>query len=188
MNQTIEAALAKYVEDQPDKWDQYIPGILFAYNTSVHDSTHYTPFEVMFGRKARLPVHLDTHPLEDEVDMEDVEGTLDVMAAIRKEIDDIVEKNIRVAQARQKRLYDLNHNSKEPFSVGMKVFLKNNRHVHRMGGKLVDRFLGPYKIAEELGKGRVKLMNIRTGKQLRNTYHCCNLKKDNTPLEGKRFR
>ena len=31
------------------------------YNTAVHDSTKYTPFEVMFGRKERLPIEFNTN-------------------------------------------------------------------------------------------------------------------------------
>ena len=29
---------------------------VFAYNTAHHESSQYSPFEVMFGRKAVLPV------------------------------------------------------------------------------------------------------------------------------------
>lgn len=29
---------------------------VYAYNTSKHESSKFTPFEVMFGRKAVLPV------------------------------------------------------------------------------------------------------------------------------------
>lgn len=40
------------------QWDEYVDSSVFAYNTSNHESTHYTPFEVMFGRKATLPVDI----------------------------------------------------------------------------------------------------------------------------------
>lgn len=38
----------------------YLDTCTFAYNTSRQESTLYTPFEVMFGRKPVIPVELDT--------------------------------------------------------------------------------------------------------------------------------
>ena len=32
-------------------FDEFTDSSVFAYNTSCHESTHYTPFEVMFGHK-----------------------------------------------------------------------------------------------------------------------------------------
>lgn len=51
--------LSKMSNERGGQWDEFIDSSLFAYNTSVHESTHYSPFEVMFGRKAILPVDLD---------------------------------------------------------------------------------------------------------------------------------
>ena len=36
-----------------DDWDQLLPFAIFAYNTSVHKATKFTPFEVVFGKIAR---------------------------------------------------------------------------------------------------------------------------------------
>ena len=57
-NQTISRTLLKYVNDEQDDWDEYLDSILFAYRTSKHASTQYSPFFLMYGRDAILPVEL----------------------------------------------------------------------------------------------------------------------------------
>ena len=44
--------LRKYIQEKKEKWDDYLDTCSFAYNTSKHESTKFTPFEIMFGRKA----------------------------------------------------------------------------------------------------------------------------------------
>ena len=38
--------------------DDFLDTCTFAYNNSPQES-HYSPFQLMFGRKAKLPIHLD---------------------------------------------------------------------------------------------------------------------------------
>ena len=40
-------------------WDDLLDTCIYAYNASVHVSTSFTPFEVMFGRKAVLPIDVE---------------------------------------------------------------------------------------------------------------------------------
>ncbi|KAL5479401.1 hypothetical protein EMCRGX_G022921 [Ephydatia muelleri] len=54
-NQTLQNMLVKYV----DMWSHYLDTCAFAYNTSRHDSTKYTPFMLMFGRRATLPIDVE---------------------------------------------------------------------------------------------------------------------------------
>ena len=58
MNQTLKFQLQKLVNDQMNDWDQLIDNVLFAYRSSRHDSTKCTPFLLMYGREARLPIDL----------------------------------------------------------------------------------------------------------------------------------
>jgi transposase InsO family protein len=58
-NQTLKQMLIKFTEGRKDEWDQYLDTCVFAYNTAKHESTLHSPFEIMFGRKAILPVDLD---------------------------------------------------------------------------------------------------------------------------------
>ena len=58
-NQTLVNAIAKFAQQSRVDWDEKLPEVVYAYNTAVHESTKHTPFEVMFGRMARLPVDID---------------------------------------------------------------------------------------------------------------------------------
>ncbi len=51
--------IVKFTTNRKEQWDEFLQTSVFAYNTAKHESTHYTPFELMFGRKAILPVDLD---------------------------------------------------------------------------------------------------------------------------------
>ena len=53
--------LVKFIGTRKDAWDEHIDACVFAYNTSRQESTLHSPFEVMFGRQAVLPVELDTN-------------------------------------------------------------------------------------------------------------------------------
>ena len=39
-------------------WEDQMPKVCMAYNSSVHASTGYTPFFLLFGRQAKLPIDL----------------------------------------------------------------------------------------------------------------------------------
>ncbi|KAL5475728.1 hypothetical protein EMCRGX_G025577 [Ephydatia muelleri] len=60
-NQTLQNMLVKYVSSKKDMWSHYLDTCAFAYmyNTSRHDSTKYTPFMLMFGRRATLPIDVE---------------------------------------------------------------------------------------------------------------------------------
>ena len=49
----------KICEGRKNSWDAHLDTCTFGYNTSRHDSTKSTPFQLMFGRKAALPVELE---------------------------------------------------------------------------------------------------------------------------------
>ncbi|CAF3423980.1 unnamed protein product [Rotaria socialis] len=38
-----------------NNWDEYLLPIIFAYNTGIHATTQYSPYQLQFGREPRLP-------------------------------------------------------------------------------------------------------------------------------------
>ena len=57
--------IASYSQECRNGWDAKLGEIVYAYNTSVQESTKHTPFEAMFGRVARLPVDCNTDFLKN---------------------------------------------------------------------------------------------------------------------------
>ncbi|KAL5491798.1 hypothetical protein EMCRGX_G017162 [Ephydatia muelleri] len=54
-NRTLLDMLSTAVGNHQADWQQHIRKLCLAYNSSVHSSTGFTPFFLMFGRQAKLP-------------------------------------------------------------------------------------------------------------------------------------
>ena len=58
LNWTLLAMLATCAQLHPPTWETHLQKVCFAYNSSEHPSTEYSPFYLKFGREARFPVEL----------------------------------------------------------------------------------------------------------------------------------
>ena len=48
-NRTLEAQLFKFVDENENDWDLYLPLLMMAYHSSVHESTGFLPNEMVVG-------------------------------------------------------------------------------------------------------------------------------------------
>lgn len=51
--------LVKYIGNSKRSWEDYLDQCVYAYNTARHESSQYTPFELMFSRKAVVAVDVE---------------------------------------------------------------------------------------------------------------------------------
>ncbi|GFO50301.1 gypsy retrotransposon integrase-like protein 1 [Plakobranchus ocellatus] len=59
-NATLKTCLRRLCSEQPRQWHRYINPLLFAYREVPQESTHFAPFELLYGRTVRGPMHIDT--------------------------------------------------------------------------------------------------------------------------------
>ncbi|KAL5542431.1 hypothetical protein UlMin_010141 [Ulmus minor] len=130
------------------------------------------PYEALYGRKCRSPIHWDEVGERKLLGPEIVQKTVDIVEKIRQQM--------KTAQSRQKSYADRRRKPLE-FAIGDKVFLKvaPMKGVMRFGkrGKLSPRFVGPFKILERIGDlaYRVALPPAMSG--IHNVFHVSMLRK-----------
>lgn len=147
-NRTIEDMLTKYVSTNQRDWDEHLPLLLLAYRSSVHESTKQTPYMMMFGRHALLPIDLLCSPPSSERKLSSHEYVLDLQERLRK-IHNLARSEMTKASDRQKRTYD-HRVHVIPFQEGDLVWLRLWTKTKRLCPKLQPRWEGPYKITRKI--------------------------------------
>src|ERR1043165_927791 len=189
-NRTIQGSLPKVLGSNQDRWPDALQGVLFAFRTARHKSTGQTPFEMMYGRKAVLPienqffpVHIPEESVPVDLNAEELslnehefQEHLNVIQKAQNIVHVEAAKNITKAQKRQKRDYESRHKLKESFKVGDKVLVYNLRRADRKGGRACQPYAGPYVVDSITKNDNYRLKSI-SGKPLRTIQHGCNLKR-----------
>lgn len=145
--------LVEYLKTQIDKednWDDYINMAMFSYNTSVHEGTKFSPYELVFGKLARLPSnHPPLEAIEETTYYEYITNLVNKLHETREE----ARQNLISAKERSKRYYDRHINPRH-FEEGTEVFLLKEPSK----GKLSDQYVGPYRIIEVIPPCNVKIL------------------------------
>jgi len=135
----INPMIAAVAEEYPQKWQDYMPLVCHAYNTSYHRSINDTPFHVMFGRDPN-PLILQTDKVE-EVCQAELQTRMETMDHTRT----IVHENLILEQEKSKEQYD---KRARPFNyeVGDLVMAKCPKVPKNAIVKLYPKYLGPYRV------------------------------------------
>jgi hypothetical protein len=169
-NRTLCEMLAKVIEEE-NQWDEYIDPALFAYRTTKHNTTKRTPYFMLYGKEAKLPI--------DEMEKRNENYKESILKRTYELIDLTEERNLTVnrikkVQGKQKERFDRNIKEKK-FKIGEKVLLKDSAKEKQWSGKLLPKWKGPFYIHDVIGKGAYKLKTLE-GKVLKNPYNIKHLK------------
>ncbi|UYV82933.1 hypothetical protein LAZ67_22001433 [Cordylochernes scorpioides] len=147
LNRTLINMISMYVNTDQKNWDEILPFITHAYNTTIQETTGYSPFFLLFGREPMSLLDDENIPTDSNMDDYDeyIENYLDKIARTRQ----VVINNTEKTQERMKRNYDKKHNEKI-YEPGHLVAVWTP--VRKIGkcAKLLRKYFGPYRILKKL--------------------------------------
>eukprot|EP00731_Ephydatia_muelleri_P006450 Em0003g698a len=153
-NQTLQNMLVKFIMDKKDVWDGFLDTCVYAYNTSVHESTSFSPFEVMFGRRGFMPVDIEIDKETPIINNEATSGAdIERLSEQRLKTLTMAKMLIQKAQKKQRDVYDRKHSLPNSFSIGEFVLKKDFKTKKEGWKELETRYVGPYMIMTIPGKG-----------------------------------
>jgi hypothetical protein len=155
-NRTLTEMLRQFVAADQKDWCTYLELVVFAYRTSIHSSTGHTPFELMYGRQARLPSHLllpDVTIIPES--QNDYVDTLH--ERLKTAFTHAAAANTKASHT-QKEHYDKAASSTMHLQAGDSVYLQRPSPQAGLTPKLQPKYKGPYNLLVILGKdGLIRL-------------------------------
>ncbi|KAG5536715.1 hypothetical protein RHGRI_024220 [Rhododendron griersonianum] len=165
-NKIIKNTLSKMIVDNPREWHELLPKVLWAYRTSKRDSTKTTPYELVYGQAAVLPVEINitSHRVASHYDPNNV----DFEESIYGELDGLEESiidalnNIQAQKKKMERIYNKRVHEKS-FAEGdlvWKAILPLDKKKKRTFGKWSPNWEGPFRVLRVLRGGAYHLESI----------------------------
>lgn len=130
-NRTLISMIGTLKPDQKQDWKKYLPSLVFAYNSTKHESTKFSSFELMFGRKPKLPIDSMFESAMEEPNNTEYLQDLKRRLQLSKYI---VSKHLESARKKQKLHFDKKAKACK-IEVGDTVLVK-----HKGKHKIADKF------------------------------------------------
>ena len=145
IHEPILRMLRTLVSDENTDWDQFLPYVQFAYNASVQVSTNESPFYLVHGRDARIPIDLKLAIYKQEKLKSPSDYALMINARIQKAWK-LTRQHIAESQLQQKRQYDRKAQGKD-IRAGEAVWMTNHSR-DKASRKLRHTKSGPFRVLE----------------------------------------
>ncbi|KAJ8000232.1 hypothetical protein DPEC_G00202700 [Dallia pectoralis] len=169
-NRTLGSMLRSLPLKEKHKWPEQIQTLTFAYNATVHETTGYAPFQLMFGRIPRLPVDVMFGQVLHDPVIVDTGSYVRTLMSYLHEAAQIAQKHTEKEQQKQAKSYNRKVKGTS-LNIGDRVLLANKgeRGKRKLADKwdptlytVKDRNLQTniYKLIDEEGKSKVVHRNL----------------------------
>jgi Integrase zinc binding domain/Integrase core domain len=159
-NRTLCESIAK-TAISPQKWDENVSAVLFAYRTARQSTTKIEPFYLVYGRAAKFPLKRGLEIAETNL-LTRLFTLVDELPVIRGQ----TQSRIKRQQLKQKEYHDRRIVKPIVYEIGNKVLLYEAAKQTSHTGKLDPKWKGPYYIHDLVYPGVYKLRTL-DGKVLR---------------------
>ena len=145
---TIKEMLSAFVDNTQKNWDLYLPLLMMAYRSSVHESTGVSPCSMMLGREITLPIDLVLGVPEEENKTYSTQYAYE-LAECLKFIHEFARNKLKITGLTMKKYYDHKIDHKI-YDVGAPVWLHNPKSKHGLSRKLQREWCGPFVVIQRL--------------------------------------
>jgi len=152
VNQELEQYLRMIIDHRQEQWPEWLGMAEFVYNNKAHSSTRMTPFKANYRQDPRMGF---------EGRKKGKYAGAEKFIKKMKEIQEEAKATLGKAQADMKKYADRKRSDVEEYKVGDLVMLSTKdlkyQMIRRRTEKLMERFVGPYKVKEIVSLNMVRL-------------------------------
>ena len=163
-NHTLTKMISMYINQAQDNWDARLQFVTMAYNSSVNNTTGFSPYRLLFGREPVLPpdrsIAYVNYGLPNDIQyLRALEKSLKLMHKI------VSEKTTK-AGLRNKKYYDRKVRDSD-FVVGQDVMVYYPTRFLKRTDKLIHKWTGPWKITRIAENGlTIDIEGSKDGKRV----------------------
>ena len=161
-NRSLKTMLSCFVNDHQNNWDELLPYLAYAYNTSTHATTNHTPYEILFGRQPKIPLDLvmNNDTSQNLVDLPDVDNLSQDEVMVKFYVDELKDKlhdvykivaQNRDVKVDKSRIYHDRNIKPGIYEVGDLVLFNKPLIKKGQSKKLAYKWEGPFSIVEKVG-------------------------------------
>ena len=152
VNQELEQYLRMFIDHQQEQWPDWLETAEFAYNNKAHSSTKTLPFKASYRQDPRMGFKVRKR--------RKYKGAEKFIAKM-KEIQEEAKAALEKVQEEIRKYVDRKRGEVNEYKVGDLVMLSTKDLKYQMIGrrteKLMERFVGPYKIKKIISMNVVEL-------------------------------
>ncbi|XP_025628107.1 uncharacterized protein [Arachis hypogaea] len=170
-NKILIALIKKYIGRQPRNWHQTLSQVLWAYRNSPRGSTRTTPYKLVYGHDAVLPIDINLQSIR--VARQDEIPVVDYWDSLYDELNELDDERLRALERviRQKEIMSKSYNRRvkaKTFAVGdlvWKTILPIERK-SKIYGKWSPTWEGPYVVEKVYPGNAYKIIEIGSGRRI----------------------
>jgi len=180
-----QTILQNSIEENIHDWDSYLPAVRFAIMTSSLDGFGFSPYELLYGRRARLPVD-SIMPLDSGVPRTIREYYQSHLESI-KQIRDMFDYTQSKVDARMRYRRDKSQR-RRPTDIRPGDLVYHSREYYNQDAaerglrKLLGKFAGPSLVTRKLGTNTFEVQVDGKTRKIFNVEHLAPYKGESLPL------
>ena len=168
-NRTLQNMIATITTDHPFDWEEALPKVCIAYNTTIHSTTGYSPFYLMYGREPRLPIDIVYGTQSPSPD-----NFVRQSHKLMEQAYHRVREHLSAGHQRQKDIYDKRVHG-DPYQEGDIVWLLDPVVAEGQSKKLHHPWKGPFRVLKKISNCDY-LVESTAGKHIKTIVHFNRLK------------